>query len=352
MDDMITIRTNSRLHFGLLSLAPEGSSWGTRSAGAILPARSFGGVGLMVEQPGMELTLAAADSWSASCTQAGCLAERALSLAQDVAARFQRAESISTLKTCCHTRACGAPCSIEIRRAVPEHVGLGTGTQLALAIGQGLARLWGLDYDLATLARLTGRGQRSGLGAHGFARGGFLVETGKRPGDILAPLAIRLDFPEAWCVLLIIPHDRQGLHGSPERQAFESIGHAASAASTDALCRLVLLGMVPALQALDADTFGEALYDFNQRVGEAFAAVQGGIYSSSWTARWVDWLRGQGVKGVGQSSWGPTVFAVLADPERAAWLARRLAEEKGGSEDRVITTKACNQGAVIEEWAK
>ena len=345
---MITIRTSSRLHFGLLSLAPEGSAWETRSGGAVLLARSFGGVGLMVEQPGMELTLAAADSWSVSCTQAGSLAERALALARHFAAAVHGS----------------TPCAIEIRKAVPEHVGLGTGTQLALAIGRGLARLWGLDHDLATLTRLTGRGRRSGLGAHGFARGGFLVETGKRPSDILAPLAIRLDFPEAWSILLVMPHDRQGLHGSPERQAFESMGHAQAqvalgsagrsslrSANTDALCRLVLLGMVPALLALDADTFGEALYDFNQRAGEPFAVVQGGIYSSSWTVRWVDWLRGQGVKGVGQSSWGPTVFAVIGDPERAAWLARRLAEEKGGSADQVITTRACNQGATTLEQA-
>ncbi len=313
-------------------------------APATIPARSFGGVGLMVEQPGIELTLTAADSWSVCGT--GTLSERALTLAQRFAA-----EAEAGLPAGAHAgvRPGSRPCRIEIHRSAPEHVGLGTGTQLALALGQGLARMWEVNADLETLVQLTGRGQRSALGAHGFARGGFLVESGKRPGDVLAPLTIRLDFPQSWCILLLIPRGRQGLHGSQERQAFETVGCAGSEANTDALCRLVLLGLVPALQALDADTFGEALYDFNQRVGEVFAAVQGGIYSSAWTERWVDWLRRHGVKGVGQSSWGPTVFAVVAEPERAAWLARHVEEQEGGSAVCVHNTRACNRGAILEE---
>ncbi len=350
---MISIRTASRLHFGLLSLARQGSSWPNRSGEPILPARSFGGVGLMVERPGLELTLTPAQSWSAH----GPLAERALAVAQRAAALFPG----------------GVPCSIEVRQSAPEHVGLGTGTQLALAIGQGLARLWGLSPGLETLARLTGRGLRSGLGAYGFQRGGFLVEAGKvgvpplggflhpedrlkaelQPGETLSPLAIRLDFPEAWRVLLLVPHGQQGLHGSQERQVFARLlggeQEGETSLNTDALCRLVLLGMVPALQALDADAFGEALYDFDQRVGEAFAAVQGGTYSSPWTARWVDWLRREGVRGAGQSSWGPTVFGVTADPERADRLAQRLAEQAGADMD-VCSVRACNQSAqVVEE---
>jgi beta-RFAP synthase len=323
---MITIRTGSRIHFGLLSLVPEGSAWPNRSGAAVLPARSFGGVGLMVDQPGLEMTLAPADSWSAE----GPLAERALELAQRFAALVPS----------------GGPCSITIHQAAPEHVGLGTGTQLALAIGQGLARLGGLELDLPELARLTGRGLRSALGAHGFLQGGFLVETGKGPGESLAPLAVRLDFPEQWRILLLLPTGQQGLHGSHERQAFARLACSPAANErTDALCRLVLLGMIPTLKALDADAFGEALFDFNQRAGEPFAMVQGGIYAFDWTARLVDWLRAEGVRGVGQSSWGPTVFAVVADPDRARWLASRLEGPGPINEVFVFNCRARNRGA-------
>ena len=37
----------------------------------------------------------------------------------------------------------------------------------------------------------------------------------------------------------------------------------------------------------------------------------------------VAWLRGRGVRGVGQSSWGPTIFALARDPDQAARIGGR-----------------------------
>ena len=71
--------------------------------------------------------------------------------------------------------------------------------------------------------------------------------------------------------------------------------------------------MVPALIEKDLEVFGEAVYDFNARVGEAFAPVQGGIYADSRIADVIGFVRRQGARGVGQSSWGPAVFAVVDD---------------------------------------
>ncbi len=34
----------------------------------------------------------------------------------------------------------------------------------------------------------------------------------------------------------------------------------------------------------------------------------------------MDWLEAKGVKGVGQSSWGPTGFAIIGDPDEAERL--------------------------------
>jgi predicted sugar kinase len=82
--------------------------------------------------------------------------------------------------------------------------------------------------------------------------------------------------------------------------------------------------MLPALAEADLEAFGESLYDFNARAGEAFAGVQGGVYSGPRVAECVAFLRGEGVRGVGQSSWGPTVYAVVGDADRAADLLARL----------------------------
>ena len=151
------------------------------------------------------------------------------------------------------------------------------------------------------------------------------MEAGKTAEETLAPLVARLDVPDHWRIVLVIPRQRQGIHGAQERQAFASLAaHGSDLDGTDALCRLVLLGLLPLLQAGDCDLFGEVLYDFNQRVGAAFAPVQGGIYASEGIAAVVSFVRGEGVKGVGQSSWGPTVFAVVPDEEKATALVARL----------------------------
>jgi beta-RFAP synthase len=239
-----------------------------------------------------------------------------------------------------------------VERAAPEHAGLGSGTQLGLAVGRALAACWGLDCDPAALARRVGRGARSALGAHGFAHGGLLVESGKRSADRLAPLVARLPFPEAWRVVLVLPGEggAAGLHGGREAEAFARLADLpAAAGQTDALCRLVLLGLLPALAERDAAAFGEALYEFNVRAGEAFAPVQGGVYADPRAAEVVAFVRREGVPGVGQSSWGPTLFAVTADAERAAHLAVRLRDRFALAEPAVLVTPACNHGATLDD---
>jgi beta-RFAP synthase len=315
---MLRVQTASRLHFGFLSLPGAGEA-----------GRRFGGVGLMVERPGLRLSAAPAAEWSAE----GPLAGRALTFASSFA------------------RSGGglSPQRLVVEQAAPEHAGLGTGTQLGLAVGRLLASAWGIDLSAAELARRVGRGRRSALGVYGFEQGGFLVESGKRGDEGLSPLAIRVPFPEEWRVVLAIPGQAPGLHGPDEQGAFRQLAESAAVLPTDALCRLVLLGMLPSLAEGDVRAFGEALFEFNARVGEAFARVQGGPYAGPRVAELVAFLRGQGARGVGQSSWGPTVFAVVGDEGQAADLAARVRRQFGLGADEAFVTRACNHGAVVEQ---
>jgi len=311
---MIRVAAPSRLHFGLLSLGGAGT-------------RRFGGIGLMVQAPGVRVAVRPAADWSAE----GPLAERALIFAQRFAAASEGIE----------------PHHILIEQCAPEHAGLGTGTQLAMAVGRSLATSAGLKLDAVELGRRVGRGQRSALGIHGFAQGGLLVDGGKAVATAVAPLVARHDFPEIWQVLLILPAWAQGLHGTAERQAFQQLlDTGTAAATTDALCRLALLGLLPALVERDLAGFGEALHEFNARVGEAFAPVQGGVYAHPRLAELVAFLRAQGARGVGQSSWGPAIFAVWTE-DAAADLARRVRERFGLSAAEVFVTTACNRGALV-----
>jgi beta-ribofuranosylaminobenzene 5'-phosphate synthase len=325
---MLRVRTPSRLHFGLLSLDAEST--------AVPSGRLYGGVGLMVRRPGVQVGACAASGWSAE----GPSAERALGFARQVVEGVRRD----------HPTADGPPLRLRIEEAAPEHAGLGTGTQLGLATARVVAAAWGVSADGRDLARWSGRGLRSALGVHGFEHGGFLVEAGKRSPEVLAPLVARTDFPEEWGVVLIAPAGEKagvaGLHGTDEREAFARLAVGPGGqARTDALCRLVLLGLLPAVAERDLEAFGEALFEFNRRAGEVFAPIQGGTYACPQAAEVVAFVRGQGVRGAGQSSWGPTVFAVTADKEQAEDLARRVREHFRLAPPAVLVTAACNRGA-------
>jgi beta-ribofuranosylaminobenzene 5'-phosphate synthase len=313
---MMRIRTGSRLHFGLLM-----------TGGAA--GRRFGGVGLMIDEPGMEITAEAADAWSVE----GPLADRADTVLRHVLAAAPRPVA--------------AGLSFRIRRAAPEHAGLGTGTQLSLAIAclVAEAQQW-TDRRAPALASLAGRGARSAVGIHGFDRGGLLVEGGKREEGAIAPLVFQHPFPPEWRIVLAIPRGEAGLHGNAEREVFSQMD-AIAPSRTPPLCRLTLMGILPALLEKRFAEFSESLYDFNRLAGDLFRTVQGGPYSKTATPI-VEAIRRHGVVGVGQSSWGPTVFAVTEDPERAARLAERLTANSDLPASDVLTTQARNRGAAIE----
>ncbi len=271
----------------------------------------------MIDEPALSLRVEPAANWSAS----GPLAERTLAFAQ----QFQR-HFPSVL-----------PHRLSIDSAPPEHCGFGTGTQLGLTVARALAKSSGLALDNPVdLAHSVDRGQRSALGIHGFAHGGFLVEGGKRTANAVSPLLARVPFPEEWRVVVVVPDTDAGRHGAEESAAFSRLLHEGCRQDTDAMCRLVLLGMLPALMERDLESFGECLYDFNARAGVAFASVQGGTYASAQVAELVAFLRQLGTRGVGQSSWGPGVFAIVEDEDRAAGIVERVRRQFGVSAGAVV----------------
>src|SRR5262249_11800983 len=156
------------------------------------------------------------------------------------------------------------------------------------------------------------------------------------------PLVARCALPSDWPVVLARPRGVTGTHGVEERSLMAALDD--SQRTADSLCRLVLLGMLPALAEKDVDGFGEALFEFNARAGEPFVARQGGTYSSPAVAELVSFLRGRQARGVGQSSWGPTVFAVVGSVEHAEELAGALSQKYAATCD-VVVTRAANDGA-------
>lgn len=309
---MTRVEAPTRLHFGLLSLPALGRDrWPGLDGGPGQPVRHFGGVGLMVDRPSLGVRVERASSWGAT----GPLQTRALEFAHRFVESLPAAER--------------QPFRVTVETAPPEHTGLGVGTQLGLAVAKAIATEIGhADWPATELAVRVGRGERSAIGVQGFDRGGLIVEGGKVPGEAISPLVGRWLLPADWRILLYTPPADAAWHGGRERQAFAKLAEAGpSPAETETLCRVVLTAMLPALASADVDAFGEAVYEFNARVGDAFAPVQGGRYAASAVTALVARLRGMGVKGVGQSSWGPTVFGIVGSPAQAADLRRATAPD-------------------------
>jgi beta-ribofuranosylaminobenzene 5'-phosphate synthase len=218
------------------------------------------------------------------------------------------------------------PAHVEIEEAVPAHAGLGSGTQLRLALGLGLARLHGRPASLREIASLLDRGNRSGIGIGAFETGGFLVDGGKGPQGDPPPILARLAFPQGWRLVLIFDDSHKGLSGAAEREAFARLP-AFKEACAGHLCRLLLMRLLPGLAERDLDAVGRALGEIQRIVGDHFALAQGGgRFASALVSDVLQWLEGQGIPGIGQSSWGPTGFALVGNEEDARLLEARLEE--------------------------
>jgi beta-ribofuranosylaminobenzene 5'-phosphate synthase len=309
----VSVTAPARLHLGFLDLH-----------GGL--GRRFGSIGLTLEGVGTRLRLAAAEEISAS----GPDAERALDAARRLAQAWRT-----------------PPVRVEIQEVISAHVGLGSGTQLRLAVGVGLARLFGLAAGTAEVARLLDRGARSGIGLGAFEQGGLLVDGGRGQGDAIPPVVARLPFPEAWRVVLLLDEARYGLHGAAEVQAFERLPPFPEELAAH-LCRLTLMRLLPAVALGDLENAGRALGEIQRVVGDHFAPAQGGRFASPAVAEALTWLASQGIEGIGQSSWGPTGFALVEDREAAVRLEAGLKRRCPGVQDlRIVIAEGRNRGAEI-----
>ncbi len=288
--------------------------------------RKFGSIGLAVDRPATRLTVARATSNATSGTESA----RTLQLVQ----MFSRSRDSGY--------------AVDVEEAIPAHAGLGSGTQLALAIGTAIARLEGRELGPQDLAGLGARGARSGIGLAAFAGGGFLVDGGRGQRERAPPVTLRADFPEDWRVLLILDTNRAGVSGDAEAKAFAALPEFPETAAAH-ICHLVLMKLVPGLKEADLSAFGSSISEIQEIVGGHFAAKQGGSpFSSPAVGRIAAQMRDMGATGIGQSSWGPTGFAFVDGDEAAVRLYHSLVEEAKRDGLEIVIARGRNTGARIE----
>jgi beta-ribofuranosylaminobenzene 5'-phosphate synthase len=312
----VRVEAPARLHLGMLDASGEG-------------ARRFGGLGVAVSRPA---AIVEATSAGGELTVEGPDADRA----RAIAAR------------CRDALGDGRGARLRVLEAIPPHVGLGSGTKLALAVTAALCALAGQSAEPAALARIAGRGARSAVGLWTFARGGLVVEGGRRRGvEEAAPLLVRRAMPEEWRCVLAIPAAEPGLSGGAEEAAFAGLRPDPDRSAL--IAQVVLTALLPALVERDLVEFGAALSRLQRLVGDAFASVQGGTFHPQ-AEPLVDALLRLGAAGAGQSSWGPAVFGLVGSEREGRELARLLEAELGPA-GRAEVVRFDNRGARVEEVA-
>ncbi len=324
----IQIRTGARLHFGLI-LGTETTGW------------VFGGVGLMLQQPGWQLSLQPAEHSGAAQT------------AQD---RVLGSPEAVTRVTTLLQRLRAAlpelpPLHVRVDSEVPFHTGLGAGTQLALGVAAAcrwLCRQQPHQTPLQ-LAVAAGRAERSAIGTWGFDHGGFLVDRGataEPQTDRVRSLAL----PEDWRIVLVRPRESQGLSGAAESAWFGTRPQM-SPALVGTMAGIITERLVPAILDSRFADFAWALQDYGDAAGNFYAGQQGHIFADPQIRRLVDQLRRAGIYGAAQSSWGPGIGIPAASPDQAQALVQFIRNCDPDKGLLVSITAPCNAGASISRLA-
>lgn len=322
-----TITTSSRLHFGLFG-------WGPNAP------RQFGGFGLMIQNPGFQMnaTIALHNEIQANPDDRKTI-ERLLPVIRD------------QLKQIGYEL---PPLSIIVHHSIPAHHGLGSGTQRAFAIGKLAASLAGWNNPtIPQLALLANRFPRSGVGAYGFEQGGLIVDGGHSSGlgrhQELAPLICRVTWPIHWRVVLLTPQEPEGVFGKKEMELFtqlpppslESMSLVARTIHSDFLNDLAISDFPKAMNSLEI---------VQQLVGQWFAPAQhDSVYGSPARDSIIKTMKSIGLRGVGQSSWGPTLFGFsqASDPEIHAMIQSVKMQHPEIQLSEIISS-ASNQGYSLE----
>lgn len=316
-ESLVCVETTARLHMGFIDMH-----------GGL--GRQFGSIGLSLDQPCTTISFRKQSHFSGE----GAGADRALQCARNFAK---------------HAAVEGGM-HIEVSQQIPEHAGLGSGTQMALAVGVGINALYGLGLSVREVALYTGRGVRSGIGVGAFESGGLLVDGGRGAHTQVPPILARLHFPEDWRVLLVIDNAFQGVHGDEEVSAFGALPPFPAEQAAH-IARLVLMQALPAVAEHELTPFGQAISEIQTLVGQHFAPAQGGShYSSPQVASVMGWLKAEGVCCTGQSSWGPTGFAVVSDSVVAERLMQ--AAQQQFPQIKFVCCSARNKGSIVRQGSQ
>lgn len=310
----ITVVAPARLHMGFIDLS-----------GSL--GRHFGSIGVALN----EINTCLSVSYSDQLKLSGLQSERAL----------------LCIKQLCEALNVSEKLHIELHSCIPEHVGLGSGTQMSIAIGLALSDFYNLGLSVRDIAKLTARGARSGIGIAIFEQGGLVVDGGRGEHTVTPPVISRMNVPDDWRFILVFDKRGQGLHGNDEIQAFKELPPFPQQEAAR-LCYLLMMQGLPALAENNISLFGDVITQLQASVGEHFASAQGGVFTSDEVAAAMQFLQDQGATAIGQTSWGPTGFCAVQGADHAEKLKQQVENNFAHCENlTVLVVSARNTGGEV-----
>jgi beta-RFAP synthase len=300
----------------------------------------YGGLGLMLDEPGWVLRFGS--DLSLRKTE---LAHEAISA--DIAARIEKVRDLLRQQT---GQDFSAP--IDVLRTLPMHSGLGAGTQLATAVAVGLS-LWSRmtsEPNIDELVRNSGRGKRSGIGLYGFLHGGLILDEGHSQEPVRAIRATSVNVNRDWRVVLFTPDQSDAVTGGFESSLLERLGQIPNS-NRGRMFELAKRSLELANQIGGFVEFTSALQEYVDAAGQLFAAGQGGMYNGESVSHAVELAKESGLKAIGQSSWGPTVFGFSENQADAEQIAAKLTEMRPNERWQIRICTPARQGASWR-WVK
>ena len=326
------IKTPSRLHLTLIDLN-----------GAL--GRIDGGVGLTIEKPSLTLQAESGNNGIEIVFEDKSHSEK---LMNDYREKIENSANkmLEFLKI-------NSGFKFNVKETYPAHSGLGSGTQISLAVGKIILKLNNMDMTAPEIAKIVGRGGTSGIGVRAFDHGGFIIDGGHRIDEkpdflpssaskaLPAPLITRYDFPEDWNIILAIPNVLAGASGPKEVNIFQKYCPI-PLKEVQKLSHILLMKMMPAVVEADISSFGDSI---NQIQNIGFKKVELELQHPL-ISTLIRNMRYAGAVGVGMSSFGPTVYAITDNNSKEiSKVAQDTIKEVGG---KLIVTKAQNSGAIIK----
>ena len=292
-NNSVTVFAPARLHMGFLD---PNANYG----------RHFGSIGVALEQIATRLTIYPADQLGGQGPQS----ERAIKKVRKICRKLDLPEQVF----------------IDIQQAIPDHIGLGSGTQMSLAIGMALSRLYNREIPLREIANLTDRGARSGIGIGAFEQGGLIVDGGRAEITHTPPVISRMEFPADWYFILAFDNRAKGLNGKLEVNAFHTLPVFPRENAAE-ICHRILMQGLPAIAEHNLHDFGTVITLVQRAVGDYFSPAQGGRFMSKEVEKSIHWMGQHGAVGLGQSSWGPTGFCIIEGKTTAQQLLNQVKSE-------------------------